>query len=297
MDSPVSLAQPQREILRRLQQRATRQQRWSHATLVVGLLLAGIVVLSGLLSSWIAPASPNEIFLDATLQPPSMQHLMGTDELGRDVFSRVLYGIRLDLGVVLLMTYASLIIGVLLGATAGYLRGWTDTAIGRTIDVVLAFPFLVLVIGVIAITGPGLLGVVIGMTIVGWAVYGRLTRAEMLSLRERDFIAAARTLGYSDRRIMFKHALPNVVQPALVFSMSDIVLNLMTLAALSYLGLGVQPPTPELGSIVADGQDYLFSAWWISTLPGVVLVLIGVSFSLIGDAVAERLGEQFKMAA
>jgi peptide/nickel transport system permease protein len=239
----------------------------------------------------VAPYPPNEIDPLNVLAPPSLQHLFGTDDVGRDVFSRSLYGARLDLLIIALMTGISLSIGVLLGSVAGYTGGWLDTVVGRCIDVVLAFPFLVLVIGIVAITGPGVKGIIIGMSIVGWAVYARLTRAEMLSVRERVFIDAARALGYPRRRVIGKHALPNVIRPAFVFSMSDLVLNLMTLASLSYLGLGVQPPRAELGSIIADGQDYLLTAWWISTLPGVMLVLLGISFSIIGDALAERLGE------
>jgi peptide/nickel transport system permease protein len=277
--------------LRTLRRRARRDRLWSTASLLTGALLATLVIGAGLLSPLIAPYSPTELDLVNPLASPSSAHLMGTDELGRDVFSRTLYAVRLDIGVIIAMTAVSLLLGVAVGSLAGYFRGVPDFLLGRTIDVVLAFPFLVLVIGVIAITGPGVLGVFIGMTIVGWAVYARLTRAEMLSVREREFIAAAQALGYSKPRIIARHALPNVVTPALVFSMSDLVLNLMTLAALSYLGLGVQPPTPELGAIIADGQEYLFTAWWISTLPGVVLVMLGVSFSLIGDALAERLGQ------
>jgi peptide/nickel transport system permease protein len=277
--------------VRRLRRKATRELRWSRATLIGGLILFAVIAGAALLSPLIAPYPPDEIDALNVLAPPSSAHLFGTDDVGRDVFSRSLYGARLDLGIIALMTGISLSIGVLLGSVAGYAGGWLDTVVGRLVDVVLAFPFLVLVIGIVAITGPGVRGIVIGMSIVGWAVYARLTRAEMLSVRERDFIDAARALGYPGRRVIGKHALPNVIRPAFVFSMSDLVLNLMTLASLSYLGLGVQPPTAELGSIIADGQAYLLTAWWISTLPGVVLVLLGVSFSVIGDALAERLGE------
>ena len=293
--SPVSLpagaAPVAQETLRSLGRRARRDRRWSTASLVTGVLLAVSIIGAGLMSPLVAPYSPTELDLVNPLAAPSWSHLMGTDELGRDVFSRTLYAVRLDIGVIAAMTYVSLLLGVAVGSLAGYARGVTDFVTGRAIELVLAFPFLVLVIGVIAITGPGVKGVFIGMTIVGWAVYARLTRAEMLAVREREYIAAAKALGYSRGRIITRHALPNVVTPALVFSMSDLVLNLMTLAALSYLGLGIQPPTPELGAIIADGQENLFTAWWISTLPGVVLVMLGVSFSLIGDALAERLGQ------
>ena len=155
---------------------------------------------------------------------------------------------------------------------------------------VVAFPFIVLVIAVIAIVGPGLLGVYIGITVVGWALYARLTRAEVLVLKEQQFVLAGTSLGYSQTRIMFRHILPNVIRPNLVFSTLDIVLNILVLASLSFLGLGVQPPTAEWGLMVAEGQTFLLTAWWISTLPGLVIVLAGVGFSLVGDGLADRLG-------
>jgi peptide/nickel transport system permease protein len=160
----------------------------------------------------------------------------------------------------------------------------------RAVDVVVAFPFIVLVIAVIAIVGPGLLGVYIGITVVGWALYARLTRAEVLVLKDQQFVLAAKSLGFSNLRVMFRHVLPNVIRPNLVFSTVDIVLNILVLASLSFLGLGVQPPEAEWGLMVAEGQTFLLTAWWISTLPGVMIVLAGIGFSLVGDGLADRLG-------
>ncbi len=179
---------------------------------------------------------------------------------------------------------------------AGFAGGWIDAVITRLADIVIAFPFIVLVIVVIAIFGPGLKGVIIGVPLVGWAVYARLTRAEMLVIREQDYMRATEILGYSRRRALLRHALPNIWRPALAFSMVDVVLNILLVASLSYLGLGVQPPTAEWGSIIADGQQYLLTAWWISILPGVVVVLVGVGFSLVGDAVADILGRDLALA-
>ncbi|MFA4965256.1 MAG: ABC transporter permease [Thermoleophilia bacterium] len=256
----------------------------------VGLLLLLVIVVAALLATVIAPYPPNELDILHALQSPSWAHLMGTDDVGRDVFSRVLYGVRLDLVVVLLVTYLPLPIGVLLGAIAGYFKGATDSVISRTVDVVIAFPFLVLVIAVVAITGPGLRGAIVGILVGGWAMYARLARGDMLVLREQQFILAARALGYSHMRIIVRHALPNLLRSSIVFSAADIVINLLLLAGLSFLGLGVQPPTAELGAIVASGQAYLLSAWWIATLPGLVLVVIGVAVSMVGDAVGDRWG-------
>jgi peptide/nickel transport system permease protein len=165
----------------------------------------------------------------------------------------------------------------------------------RAVDVMLALPFMVLVLAIVAVTGPGLRGVYIGMIAVSWAMYARLTRAEMLTLRGQQFMLAARGLGFATRRILWRHAFPNVLRPNLVFSMADVVLNILALAALSFLGLGVQPPGAELGAIIAEGQSFLLTAWWIATLPGLFLVVLGAGFSLVGDALADRLGQTLEL--
>lgn len=275
-----------------LQRKARKRELWARIPAYVGAALLFAIIAAAFLSPWISPYSPTHIDVLHILQGPSWSHIMGTDEAGRDVFSRVLHGLRLDILLIAAMTYGSVLVGTSIGAIAGFFGSIVDGVLGRVIDTVMAFPFLVLVLGIVAISGPGVRGVVIGGMFVGWAVYARLTRAEMLAVRERQYVAAARTLGYSTPRILFKHAIPNVLRPAGIFSMSDLVLNLMLVATLSYLGLGVQPPRPELGAMIAAGQTYLFSAWWITTLPGVVLVLLGISFSLIGDGLADRAGTQ-----
>ncbi|HEY5333270.1 MAG TPA: ABC transporter permease, partial [Solirubrobacterales bacterium] len=207
-----------------------------------------------------------------------------------DVFSRTLYGLRLDLGLAVLVTYVPLPIGALLGAIAGYFGGWVDTLISRIGDVMIAFPFIVLIIAIVAITGPGVGGFLIGVPIASWALYARLSRSQMLVLREQPFMLATSALGYSRRRSIFKHAFPNLLRPCLVYSTVDLVINLLVFASLSYLGLGVQPPTADLGSIISDGQSYLLSAWWISTLPGFVLVLFAVGVGVLGEGLADRSG-------
>jgi len=220
---------------------------------------------------------------------------MGTDNLGRDVFSRVVYAARVDLQIGVIMTYVPLVTGVVLGAIAGYFGGWVDTLIMRLVDVVIAFPFLVLVIAILAVVGPGLKGMYIAVLAVGWSLYARLTRAEMLVLREQQFVLAAESLAFSRWRIIFRHAVPNLLRPNIVFSMADFVLNILLAASLSFLGLGVRPPTAEWGAIVAEGQNFLLNAWWITTLPGLVIVIVGIGLSLIGDGLAERLGERFRL--
>jgi peptide/nickel transport system permease protein len=278
-----------------LRRRSRRDRRWSTITLAAGVTIVGIAALAAVLAPLLAPFDPNAQNLLTSFEPPSWHHLMGTDNLGRDVFSRVLYGGRVDFQIGLVTTYVPLATGMLIGAVAGYFGGWIDTVLMRLVDVVIAFPFLVLVIAILAILGPGLKGLYIAVLAVGWSIYARLTRGEMLVLREQQFILAAEALGFSRRRIILRHAMPNLLRPNLVFSMTDFVLNILLAASLSFLGLGVQPPRAEWGAMVADGQNYLLNAWWITTLPGLVIVTVGVGLSLIGDGFAERMGERFRL--
>jgi peptide/nickel transport system permease protein len=257
------------------------------ASVKVGGIIVGIIVLAAFLAPLIAPYPPNETnFLDQ-LQSPSFQHLMGTDSAGRDVFSRALYGARVDILVMLFVTFIPLPIGVLAGAVAGYFGGWVDMFISRLADTMIAFPFLVLVLAIIAIVGPGLKGVMIGIPIAGWALYARMARSEMLVVKEQNYMVATKTLGYTKRRAIFKHAAPSILKTSLVYSTIDMIVNLLLIAGLSYLGLGMQPPGSELGTIIANGQVNLLNAWWISTLPGLMLVLLGVGIGLIGDGLSD----------
>jgi len=283
--------------IRRLRARVRAERRWSSVTLWLGIAIVGIMIILSLSASWIGFTNPNEQDLNATLLRPSIEHPFGTDELGRDIFTRVLHGARIDLSFGLITTYVSLVIGMLLGALAGYFGGAFDTITMRAVDTVIAFPYIVLILAIASVVGAGLFGAYIGVLAVSWALYARLTRGEMLVLREMQYMMAAETLGLPVRRIIFVHAIPNLLRANLVFSMSDIVLNILTLAALSYLGLGVRPPTAEWGSIIAQGQKYLRTAYWISTLPGIVVVFVGVGFALIGDGLADRLGEDGMGAA
>jgi peptide/nickel transport system permease protein len=253
----------------------------------IGAGILVVLVLAGLLAPVIAPYGQNTLDFDHILSGPSFSHLMGTDSTGRDVFSRTLYALRVDLAIVVFVTYVPLPIGVLIGAVAGYFGGIVDSIISRIIDTMIAFPFVVLVIAVIAIVGPGVKGVMIGVPIVAWALYGRLARSEMLVLREQPFMLATTALGYTRRRAILRHAVPNLLRPCLIYSTLDMVVNLLLLASLAYLGLGAQPPNAELGSIIADGQGTLLTAWWVATLPGLVVVLFGVGAGLLGDGLSD----------
>ena len=280
--------------VRRLRGRVISEERWSRVSMWTGATIVAIIAGLSLVGPWFL-GDPTKPDLPNALAPPSPQHLFGTDSLGRDVFTRVVYGGRIDLTFGLVTTYIPLLLGLFLGALSGYLGGRTDSIVMRFVDLVIAFPLMVLVLALVAIMGSGITGAYIGVILVSWALYARLTRGEMLAVRERQYILAAQALGFSTRRIVFRHAIPNLLRASLVFSMADIVLNILTLAALSYLGLGVQPPTPEWGAIVAEGQGFLRTAWWITTFSGLTIVLTGIGFSLIGDGIADRLGSDFRL--
>ena len=260
-------------------------------TLKVGVSIVGLIVLAGILAPVIAPYDPYHQDFMSALQPPSLAHPFGTDMIGRDVFSRVLYGIRIDMEIGFFTTYVPLIYGVAIGAAAGYFGGWFDTLVMRLLDIFMAFPFLVLIIVVLSILGPGVHNIYIAVFLVAWTMYARLARAEMLVERSKDYILAARTIGYGPGRIIFRHALPNIINSSIVFSMADFALNILLVSGLSFLGLGVQPPLPEWGSMIAEGRDFIFQAWWISTLPGLAIVVVGAGLSLIGDGLSRRLGQ------
>jgi peptide/nickel transport system permease protein len=282
--TPADIAAPMARSRRGI---LTRLKGWP-TSVKVGVFIVGVLALAAIFAPLIAPYGPNQIDVTSLLSSPSSQHLFGTDDTGRDVFSRTLYGLRLDLVLCLLVTYVPLPFAVVVGALAGYFGGWVDTVVSRLADVMIAFPFIVLVIAIVAIVGPGVEGFLIGVPLAAWALYARLARAEMLVVREQPYMLATTALGYSKWRAIFKHGLPNVARPCLVYSTIDLVGNLILLAGLSYLGFGVQPPTAELGGIIADGQGYLLTAWWIATLPGLVLVLFGVSVGLIGEGISDR---------
>ena len=264
--------------------------RWP-LTLKIGASIVGLIVLAGILAPLIAPYDPYHQDFVSALQPPSLAHPFGTDMIGRDVFSRVLYGIRIDMQIGFFTTYVPMIYGVAIGAAAGYFGGWFDTIVMRFLDIFMAFPFLVLIIVVLSILGPGVHNIYIAVFVVAWTMYARLARAEMLVERNKDYVLAARTIGFGSGRIIFRHALPNIINSSIVFSMADFVLNILLVSGLSFLGLGVQPPLPEWGSMIAEGRDFIFQAWWISTLPGVAIVVTGAGLSLIGDGLSQRLGQ------
>jgi peptide/nickel transport system permease protein len=253
----------------------------------IGIVGIAAIVLLAIFTPLVTHIDPTAIDPVSALQSPSLAHPFGTDMYGRDVLARVLFGARIDLQIGIIGVAIPLVCGTAIGLVAGFYGGWIDAVIGRVIDVVVAFPFLILVIAIVAMLGPGLLNFYIAVSLVSWVAYARIIRAEVLSARGREYVLAARMLGYSDTRIMFRHLLPNVVPAVFVFAMSDVVLDILTGASLGFFGLGVQPPTPEWGVMIADGRDFITTAWWMVAFPGLAIIVTGFFFSLLGDGLAD----------
>ncbi len=259
-------------------------------TLAIGIGVLTFFVLLAFAAPLLAPFDPVIQNADMRLQRPSWLHPFGTDNFGRDVFSRVIWGARIDLQIAIFGVIFPFAIGTVVGTIAGFFGGIIDAILMRLIDIILAFPFLVLMLSIIAILGPGLASFYIAMALVGWVSYARLVRAQILVLKSTDYAVAAESLGFSRFRIMFRHLLPNAIAGSLVFVMSDAVLVLLNGAAISYLGLGVQPPVAEWGVMVAEGQPFVTTAWWITLFPGLSIVFLAFGFSMLGDGLGEALG-------
>ncbi len=263
---------------------------WSRErSLMTGAIMLIIILAASLLTTWFSPYTPIGQDLTNTLKPPSPAHPFGTDNFGRDIFTRVMVAAQLDLQIAFISILFPFVIGVVLGSLSGYLGGVVDTVVMRTVDIISAFPFMVIVIAIIAMLGPGLESMYVALTLVVWRSYARIIRGEILVLKKSDYVSAARALGFSNLRIMFRHILPNVVTPAIVFAMSDVVLILLSTTSLSFLGLGVQPPTAEWGNMVAEGRTYMITSWWLITFPGLAIVIVGIALSLFGDGLVNLL--------
>lgn len=258
--------------------------------LVCGLLLLLLIVAAAVFAPLLTSADPLAQDLANGLLPPGPGHPLGTDQLGRDVWARLLYGGRVDLTVGVLAVVCPFLIGGTLGLLAGWRGGWLDTVIGRIIDVVVAFPFFVLVIALVFALGPGVKSIFVAITLVGWVAYARIIRGEVLVAKEQEYALAARAIGLPTWRILFRHLLPNVILQSFVFAMSDIVLSILAIVTLGYLGLGVPPPTPDWGSMIQDGQQFILTNWWLTTAPGVAVVLTGLALALIADGLVDRRG-------
>lgn len=257
--------------------------------LMIGLALMGAITLVAICAPLLTPYQPQEQNYDITLQGPSLQHPFGTDNFGRDTLTRVIYGAQIDLRVGLIAVIAPFLIGVTLGCLAGYYGGWLDNLIMRAVDIVQAFPFIVIVVAIVAVLGPGLNNMFVAVALTAWIYYARLIRGEILVVKNKDYVKAAYALGMTHRRIIWRYALPNVISSSIVYAMADIALYIGLAAALSFLGLGAKPPEPEWGAMITEGQAYITSAWWMSMFPGLAMVVTGTALSLIGDGLADVL--------
>lgn len=257
---------------------------------MLGLAIVGFVALSAIVGPFLAPYpgdAGSEVHPDRPLLPPSPQHPFGTDELGRDVFSRVLFGARISLTSSLVVVGLALLIGLPVGLVAGYFGGWIDEVLMRACDVVMSFPPLLLSVAIAAMLGPSLPNAVIAIALSWWPWYARLIRSEALSVRERGFVEAARAGGVRTPVILYRHILPNSVAPVVVQASMDFGSVVLTLAALGFLGLGAQPPTPEWGLMVNSGRAFFLNQWWYSTFPGLAVGLTALGFNLLGDGLRE----------
>jgi peptide/nickel transport system permease protein len=256
---------------------------------VIGGILVLLVFILSLSASVLAPYNPSDIDIKNILVGPSISHPLGTDDLGRDVLSRMLWGGRVSLKVGFVAVGIATIIGIFLGSLAGYYGGWVDSLIMRSVDIMLSIPTIFLVLAVIAILEPSIINIMIVIGLTSWMEPARLIRAEFISLKEREFVLAARAIGATDDRIMVRHILPNGLSPILVSATMGIGGAILIESALSFLGLGVQPPTPSWGSLLSSGKDNIEIAWWLSAFPGLAILITVLGYNLLGEGIRDAL--------
>lgn len=287
--APTVLHAPSKSPLRDAWRRLRRQK----AAMFGGVIVLGFVLL-GILAPVIAPADPTKMDLIHNLQPPSIHHWFGTDDSGRDELSRVLYGARVSITIGFTSVIGSLIVGALFGLIAGFYGKWADVLISRVFDIMLAFPSILLAIAIVAILGPGLFNALLAIAIINIPTYGRLIRAKVLSVKQEEYITAARAQGMSRSRILFVHVLPNSWTPLIVQGTLGIATAILDAAALGFLGLGAQPPTAEWGKMLSDAREYITSAPWSVLFPGVAIMLSVVGFNLFGDGLRDALDPKMR---
>ena len=256
---------------------------------LAGALLLAILAVMALAAPWIAPHDPLQVALPEALLPPSPEHWLGTDPLGRDVLSRLIYGARISLFVGCIAVGIAVVVGTAVGLAAGFYGGWVDALLMRLVDTLLSVPTIFLLLAIIAVVGPSLTVVMAVIGLTSWMGLARLVRAEILSLKEREFVLAARALGASPLRLMLRHLLPNALGPVLVSATLGVGGAILTESVLSYLGLGVQPPTPSWGNILNEGRVALGVAWWLTISPGVCILVTVLAFNLLGEGLRDRL--------
>ena len=257
--------------------------------IIIGAILVSIIIILAIIGPSIAPFNPIEQNYTQRLVPPNSEHIFGTDKFGRDIFSRVLTGTQIDLQIGIVCVIFPFIIGICIGLISGYYGGLLDNILMRIVDVSVSFPFYVLVIAILAILGRGVYNMYLALIMVGWIAYAKIIRGEVLIAKNMEYVLAARALGYSNGRILFTHILPNIISPAIIFAMSDVVMCIMEGSALGFLGLGVQAPAPEWGVMIADSREFVTTVPWLPIFPGLAIVLVGISFSMMGDGLTSLL--------
>ena len=267
-----------------------------HGLGVVGLLLASLAVLVALAAPWLSPHNPLTGDFAASLKPPgTLGHPLGTDQLGRDLLSRVLYGARVALFIGFCTVLLTALVGGVLGLLAGFHGGWLGSALMRIADVQLSFPFIFLALTINAIVGLGLRNIIISLSAAGWVVYARVVRGEVLSVKQREYVQAAAALGMSRARVLFGHVLPNVLPSIIVVASLQFSQFIVAEAAISFLGFGVQPPTPAWGSMLSESRDFLYVAWWLAAFPGAALALTALGINLVGDWLRDVLDPKLRV--
>ena len=262
----------------------------------VSLAIIVLAVGTALFAAALAPENPTKAQLTQTLRAPSLAHPMGTDDLGRDVLSRIIYGARASLIAGVVATGIALLIGTALGIISGYALGMVDTVVSRVMDALLAFPGLILALAITAALGPSLVNAMIAIGIVGIPRFARLARAQVLAVREREYVEAVRALGASNARILLRHIAPNILTPVIIQTSLSVAFAILTEASLSFLGLGVQPPTPSWGFMLNQGRDYIAQAPWLAVFPGIAIFLVVMAFNLLGDAIRDALDPRLRLA-
>lgn len=268
---------------------------WKRTPLaMIGSIMILLFLLVAIFAPLLAPFSPTAQDMNNRLQAPSRQHPFGTDQFGRDIFSRVIYGARIEVWIIFLVSIISITIGVLIGLTAGYWGRFMDEALMRITDMFMAFPRLVLAMAFTAALGPTLTNTIIAIALVDWTIYARLSRADTIKVKSQPYIEAIRTLGASNPRIMALHVLPMSISPVIVQLTLRMGTIILTAAGLGFLGLGAPPPTPEWGAVVSDGRSYLYQQWWISTFPGLAIAMVVLGFNFLGDGIRDILDPKIR---